>query len=165
MISAQGKALVCDFTCSRTILASQTISSPGPSTAGACEYLAPELLSFDAATPYKTNSMEADVWAFGMILYVSNNTTLTHFRYLFPQKSLWTKGHPYGGVKGRVAEMAVMSAIVEGKLPEFPKDVKGNDRLVMTRFEEVSYSCWKRDPTTRSSMKDAVQQLQRPIDS
>ena len=68
MISPDGRALLCDFGCSRMLLASRTMAQPTSTTKGTNQFWAPELISIDGGSV--SQSKETDVWAFGMTVYV-----------------------------------------------------------------------------------------------
>ena len=71
VIGPAGQALLCDFGCSRIEQATRTLGLPtGTSNKGTVKYLAPELVSFSDSEENLTMSQEADVWAFGMTVYV-----------------------------------------------------------------------------------------------
>ena len=68
IISSEGRALICDFGCSRMLLASRTVAQLTSTTKGTNQFWAPELIS--VADGEVKQSKETDVWAFGMTVYV-----------------------------------------------------------------------------------------------
>ena len=74
-----------------------------------------------------------------------------------------SKKHPYGGVKGRTAEMMVMSNIVKGHLPKFGTGLEEMDQALVQRFERVCSLCWQKDPDSRPKMNDVIQYLHEPL--
>lgn len=73
LVSSSGDALICDFGCSRMITASQSLAKVSSGLKGTPRYQAYELLSEGG---FKGYTKEADVWAFGMTVYVSTFITL-----------------------------------------------------------------------------------------
>ena len=80
MINDDGSALICDFGSARIEVASHSISSPTLTLKGTCNYWAPELLSLspDGDVP-PCHSIESDMWAFGMTVYVSDKCFVQGF--------------------------------------------------------------------------------------
>ncbi|KAH8115034.1 kinase-like domain-containing protein, partial [Phellopilus nigrolimitatus] len=71
LISDDGLPRICDFGISRILVSSQTfggISSQNNGTKGTLRWMSKELLEF--CEPPNTHSMESDIWAFGMTVYV-----------------------------------------------------------------------------------------------
>ena len=69
LVTRSGVARICDFGISRMIAASQPFGETNTNTGirGSVRWMSPELL-FDGQAEH---SMESDVWAFGMTIYVS----------------------------------------------------------------------------------------------
>jgi serine/threonine protein kinase len=68
VISPEGRALLCDFGSSRTLLASRSLAQMSSGLKGTINYLAPELI--DESNPHAQYSKQTDVWAFSMTVYV-----------------------------------------------------------------------------------------------
>ena len=63
---------MCDFGTSRILQASLSLGKPTPTQKGTAQYLAIELVTTDDdGNPVSMQSKEADVWAFGMSIFVS----------------------------------------------------------------------------------------------
>ena len=66
VISADGRALLCDLGCARMSIFSCSMAKITETPKGTAHYWAPELYK-----PGVVHSEETDVWAFGMTVYVS----------------------------------------------------------------------------------------------
>ena len=72
-MSAGGKPKITDFGISRIVVNSVTIAS-STAVKGSARWMAPELLRFgsgDSASEHQAHTKATDVWAFGMVVYVS----------------------------------------------------------------------------------------------
>lgn len=76
MINPYGVAMLCDFGCARTQVATHSIAKPSEAIKGTCNYWAPELLRRQNDV-LSAHTMETDVWAFGMTIYVRLNLALS----------------------------------------------------------------------------------------
>jgi ephrin-A len=76
LVSHDGRPLLSDFGVSRIVIESGTIT--GTTTMrGNTRYMAPELLGRQAAElDHQFHTKESDVWAFGMVFYVSEPSSL-----------------------------------------------------------------------------------------
>ena len=70
VIAGDVRALICDFGCARTGIASYSMTTSSLNTRGTCNYWAPELLK-PQADVLKAHTQHTDIWAFGMTIYVS----------------------------------------------------------------------------------------------
>ena len=77
MVSANGKPLLADFGLSLALNASMTFAAHTSTVKGSARWMSVELLSVrddeveDTSNDYGSPTQESDVWAFGMIIYVS----------------------------------------------------------------------------------------------
>lgn len=84
MIGSAGRAMICDFGGARIEQASRTLGLPTASTKGTYSYCSPEKLvamEYENIEPTAVITMQkqADIWAFGMTIFVkfSYNKLLT----------------------------------------------------------------------------------------
>ncbi|KAI6019839.1 WD40-repeat-containing domain protein [Pisolithus orientalis] len=102
---------------------------------GSCHWMAPELLDDCSA------SMASDVWAFGM-------TTL-----------LFTRAAPFRDCRN---PGSVFGRLLKWKLPPRPAEESTQFRLTDTWWR-ICTSCWTRDPWSRPTMKDILEQVKGAI--
>jgi serine/threonine protein kinase len=76
LVSHDGRPLLSDFGISRIVIESNTVT--GTTTLGGnVRYMAPELLGPQAAgLVHQFHTKQSDVWAFGMVVYVSEISIL-----------------------------------------------------------------------------------------
>lgn len=141
----EGRPLLSDFGVSRIIVESVTITGTA-SLKGNLRYMAPELLKEPPMNPnHKLHTKESDVWAFGMVLYVSlrlcadtqTNDVLT------TSKELLSGNVPYDHLK---VDAEVVNAINSVQYPSRPQLSTRED------FDEMWYicsQCWWESPRLR----------------
>ncbi|KAL5512468.1 hypothetical protein ACEPAG_3121 [Sanghuangporus baumii] len=144
MISETGDALICDFGCTRMVVASRSFANLTSGIHGTSRYIAYELLvPLDPSDEVPTvHSMKTDVWAFGMTMY-----------------ELCTLRRPYANLR----ETQVAYAIGKRNLPQFPTSspLSGISRKMYDEIEKLCHGCWKHEPTERSSMSSILAELRR----
>lgn len=159
MISPVGEPLVCDFGLSISLRASTT-GRPGRETSsngskGTLRWMAPELLRRGA-----NNTFASDVWAFGMIVYVSMN--ILHAIFIAHSqlrlKEVYARRLPYFELHN---EGQVMMALLQNELPDLLGDVTEISLVQgdISPIRELCDLCWNSIPTSRPTMADLVRHL------
>jgi serine/threonine protein kinase len=76
LVNSDGRPLLSDFGISRIVIESNTVTGT-TSLRGNVRYMAPELLGLQVAeSKHQFHTKESDVWAFGMVVHVSETFTL-----------------------------------------------------------------------------------------
>ncbi|KAL4066207.1 kinase-like domain-containing protein, partial [Scleroderma citrinum] len=133
VISDDGRALLHDFSCSRSRDSSFSLSVSGPYD-GALRWMAPEKLDTNA-------SAGSDVWAFGM-------TALELFVREVPF-------HDVGGYRD------ILLRILQGP-PDQPSDEETCSRMTK-QWWDMYLVCWNRNPSLRPTMSYLVKKIEKMV--
>ncbi|KAI6039008.1 kinase-like domain-containing protein, partial [Pisolithus marmoratus] len=135
LVSSDHRALLSDFGLSTLNVPSFNVTVDAV-RGGSFHWMAPELLDDHAA------STETDVWAFGMTIL-----------------ELFTRAVPFPSCRN---SGSVLGRLMKGKLPPRPAEESTQFRLT-DAWWEICTSCWKRDPSSRPTVKNIMEKLKTAI--
>ncbi|EJD08321.1 uncharacterized protein FOMMEDRAFT_144283 [Fomitiporia mediterranea MF3/22] len=132
LVSDSSEALICDFGCSRMLVASRTFVNPTSGLRGTSSYLAYELVAEQHSSGH---TKQTDVWAFRMTVF-----------------ELLTRKRPFEGL----SDVQAIVALQNYNLPAFPEvlatKVSAKESEIL---KTICWSSWKQRPSERPSMTDA----------
>lgn len=113
---------------------------------GTCRWQAYEFVTLDDDADAKCTN-ESDIWAFGMVLYVSYSSRKTLCASLTSPliKEVLSKELPYNNVRGPHLEYRILTAISKKTLPKAPLFKTTLDKLIWG----ICGLCWQFDPSVR----------------
>lgn len=147
-------AIICDFGASRIFNASLQLGQPSSSRKGTTRWLAFEIIT---GMPCQSNySKEADVWAFGMTVYVSQSLFSKTGRAIYHiTKELMKRKDPY---YEHWLEVNAESAIRNSVLP--PLEDEGETKHPKDALlKEICKQCWNFEPIDRATMREVLGML------
>ena len=152
-MDSDGVPLLCDFGISRIVEDNFTVAGTS-SLRGNTRWMSIELLDprnlQDPARDHEFHTKQSDIWAYGMILYVSKRSYSVIMCLLTENQEILTGKVPYNKLTN---DLQVVMAIISGRLPENPRwtDVESN------RLWRICERCWDKDPVGRPSTKDILE--------
>ncbi|KAL5500833.1 hypothetical protein ACEPAH_9220 [Sanghuangporus vaninii] len=138
LIDDAGEPLLCDFGISRILDKTATYPISNTTTTGGVRgtvrYMSKELFKENS-----THTESSDIWAFGMTVY-----------------ALLTGRQPYENL---TTEVQVLLAIVDGKLPSCPEDIKVWATANQSLYR-MCQRCWE-EPLTRPDIDTLLRELRQ----
>lgn len=156
LVSLSGNALVADFGISHALAATTAFATTTGGVKGTVRWMAIEL--FTGSLALSQFSKAADVWAFGMTIYVRPKDGLSPSfaeNAIYSLQEILTKLLPYNELR---TDAQVMTAIVSGEKPSRTVDAQTGAEVDPLLWD-LSCECWDNDLSNRPSMAQVARYL------